>query len=243
MSDAGYLGGFDRLQQFAKDAQGRPSRAARAAAAAAEELRALAEKTERPSVQLQALLAFLGAHDRLLPAGDELRERHLRARSAIVSAIQALRRAHEQLDDEKVSLAEIAGMMRRWIEGPDVCAAHRHERCAGARRASGAVRRVRRDVSRRINRRRVAAASEQKHFLSTVAAQPARLARFPGRVSGRARGVSRSARAAAPADSSFDVRARERLNRRSERVFGRPRCRRPSQDRSADAASGQDLCA
>ncbi len=117
MSDAGYLGGFDRLQQFAQQAQDRPSRAARAAAAAAEELRALAEKTARPSVQLQALLTFLGAHIRLLPPGDGFGERHLRARSAIVSAIQALRRAHEQLDDEKVSFADIAGMMRRWIEG------------------------------------------------------------------------------------------------------------------------------
>lgn len=117
LSDAGYLGGFERLQEFAGSAQGRAARAARAAAAAAEELRALGADTEKPSVQLSALLAFLAAHDRLPAADDALRERHLRARGAILSAIQALRRAHEQLDDEKVSLAEIAGMIRRWIEG------------------------------------------------------------------------------------------------------------------------------
>jgi RecB family exonuclease len=116
LSDAGYLGGFDRLQSFAKTTQGRAARAAQAAAMAAEELRMLAADTARPSAQLKALLAFLSAHDRLPQAGDPLRERHLRARSAILSAIQALRLAHEQLDDESVSLAEIAGMIRRWIE-------------------------------------------------------------------------------------------------------------------------------
>ena len=117
LSDAGYLGGFDRLREFATSARGRMSRAARAAAAAAEELAVLAADSEKPSVQLDALLAFLATHDRLPANADPLRERHLRARSAIRSAIQALRRAHEQLDDEAIPLAEIASMIRRWIEG------------------------------------------------------------------------------------------------------------------------------
>jgi RecB family exonuclease/inactivated superfamily I helicase len=117
LSKAGYLGGFDRLREFATSAVGRMARAARAAAAAADELAVLMAEREKPSVQLAALLAFLGAHDRVPAHADPLRERHLRARSAIRSAIQSLRRAHEQLDDEKVSLAEIAGMIRRWIEG------------------------------------------------------------------------------------------------------------------------------
>ena len=45
-------------------------------------------------VQLDALLAFLDAHDRIPPVGDPLRERHLRARRAVLSAIHGLRRAH-----------------------------------------------------------------------------------------------------------------------------------------------------
>jgi RecB family exonuclease/inactivated superfamily I helicase len=117
LSKAGYLGGFDRLREFAATAPGRMSRAASAAATAAEELAVLAAEREKPSVQLTALLAFLTAHDRLPAKADDLRERHLRARSAIRSAIQSFRRAHAQLDDEKVPLAEIAGMIRRWIEG------------------------------------------------------------------------------------------------------------------------------
>jgi RecB family exonuclease len=115
-SEAGYFGGFDHLQKFATSATGRGGRAAQAAAAAAEELRPLATAQE-PSVQLGSLLAFLAAHDRTPPASDPLRERHLRARRAIVSAIQQLRRAHERLDDSPLPLAEIAAMIRRWIEG------------------------------------------------------------------------------------------------------------------------------
>jgi RecB family exonuclease len=90
--------------------------AAKAAAAAADELRALAE-TERPSVQLDALLAFLDRHDRIPEAGDPLRERHLRARRAVLSAIHGLRRAHQHLDDAAIEFASVAAMIRRWIEG------------------------------------------------------------------------------------------------------------------------------
>ena len=68
-------------------------------------------------MQLAALLAFLAAHDRMPGVADPLRERHLRARRAIISAIQSLRRAHERLDDTPVALVEIAAMIRRWIEG------------------------------------------------------------------------------------------------------------------------------
>ena len=109
LSDEGYFGGADNLRAFS-------SMAARAAAAAADELRALRE-TERPSVQLDALLAFLDKHDRVPDVGDPLRERHLRARRAVFSAIQMLRRAHLRLDDSPVEVSAIAAMIRRWIEG------------------------------------------------------------------------------------------------------------------------------
>ena len=110
LSDGGYFGGADNLRAFER------SKAAQAAAAAADELRALAAK-ERPSVQLDALLAFLDRHDRVPDAGDPLRERHLRARRAVLSAILGLRRAHQHIDDSPVEVSSVAAMIRRWIEG------------------------------------------------------------------------------------------------------------------------------
>ena len=110
LSDEGYFGGLENLRMF----EGRS--AARAAVAAAGELRALVEN-ERPSLQLDALLAFLEAHDRIPVAGDPLRERHLRARTAVLSAVRGLRAAHQSLDDSPVELNAIVAMIRRWIEG------------------------------------------------------------------------------------------------------------------------------
>ncbi len=110
LSDEGYFGGVENLQVFER------WKGAKAAIAAAGELRMLSEK-ERPSVQLDALLAFLHAHDRMPQVGDPLRERHLRARRAVLSAIHGLRRAHQYLDDAPTELSNVAAMIRRWIEG------------------------------------------------------------------------------------------------------------------------------
>lgn len=110
LSDEGYFGGVENLQVFER------WKGAKAAIAAAGELRALSER-ERPSVQLDALLAFLRAHDRIPEIGDPLRERHLRARRAVLSAIHGLRRAHQYLDDAPTELSNVAAMIRRWIEG------------------------------------------------------------------------------------------------------------------------------
>ncbi len=110
LSDEGYFGGVDNLRAFER------WKAATAAAGAAGELRALADK-ERPSLQLDALIAFLEAHDRIPDVGDPLRERHMRARRAVLSAIHGLRRAHLHLDDSPVEHASLAAMIRRWIEG------------------------------------------------------------------------------------------------------------------------------
>ena len=111
LSEEGYFGGIDRLKYFAKR-----SAAAQAAANAADELGALAT-VERPSVQLTALASYLEAHDRAPAATDHLRERHLRARSAILSAIHGLLSAHRRLDDSPVDFRQLASMIRRWIEG------------------------------------------------------------------------------------------------------------------------------
>ncbi|RPI51831.1 MAG: hypothetical protein EHM55_17985, partial [Acidobacteria bacterium] len=113
LSDEGYFGGADRLRAFAATGKWK---AAKAAASAADELRALTG-AERPSVQLAALLAFLEAHDRIPPPGDPLRDRHLRARGAVLAAVHGLRRAHQYLDDTPVELDGVASMIRRWIEG------------------------------------------------------------------------------------------------------------------------------
>ena len=110
LSDDGYFGGVDNLQAFDR------WRAGKAAIASAADLRALTG-AERPSVQLDALLAFLDKHDRVPEIGDPLRERHLRARRAVLSAIQGLRRAHQHLDDEPTEFSSVAAMIRRWIEG------------------------------------------------------------------------------------------------------------------------------
>jgi ATP-dependent helicase/nuclease subunit B len=112
LSEEGYVGGIDHLRAFA----GSRWKAAKAAVAAAEELRDLWETT-RPTVQLTALVAFLESHDRIPAQGDPLRDRHLRARRAILSAIHGLRRAHEHLDDDPIALVDLAAMIRRWIEG------------------------------------------------------------------------------------------------------------------------------
>jgi RecB family exonuclease len=110
LSDGGYLGGVENLRAFER------WRAAKAAVAAAGELHALAA-TERPSLQLDALLAFLETHDRIPAAADPLRERHLRARRAVLAAVRGLQRAHQHLDDSPVELTTVAAMIRRWIEG------------------------------------------------------------------------------------------------------------------------------
>jgi RecB family exonuclease len=110
LSDQGYFGGVENLRSFER------WRAAQAALASAGELHSLTEEA-RPSVQLDALLAFLDQHDRIPPIGDPLRERHLRARRAVLSAIHGLRRAHQYLDDAPIELSSIASMIRRWIEG------------------------------------------------------------------------------------------------------------------------------
>jgi RecB family exonuclease len=112
LSEAGYFGGAARLRAMAAAGP----RAVRAAAAAAEELRVLTDKGP-PSAQLDALIAFLDAHDNPCSIDDGWRDRHQRARGAVLSALHDLRRAHESLDDSPVNFIDVAATIRRWIEG------------------------------------------------------------------------------------------------------------------------------
>jgi RecB family exonuclease len=124
LRDVKYLGGWDRLSSLAaeidiegqNEARRRASVALRAAAAAGTGLRALIDAPSA-SEQVSALLAFVAAHERQPQSTDEWYERHLRARAAILAALESLRDAHRLHDDEPVAIAELFGTVRRWIEG------------------------------------------------------------------------------------------------------------------------------
>ena len=110
-----YLGGWDRLA--ALDLANTPAEdAARAAAAVAESLRPVREETTA-SAQIRALLAFITTYERL-PGGDTpVAARHLRARTAVLDALEALAGAHARHDDRALPLERLTGGVRRWIEG------------------------------------------------------------------------------------------------------------------------------
>jgi hypothetical protein len=124
LRDVKYLGGWERLSSLAaeididgqNEARRTASLALRAAAAAGAGLRALID-APTASEQVSALLAFVAAHERQPQSTDEWYERHLRARAAILSALESLRDAHRLHDDEPVPIAELSGTVRRWIEG------------------------------------------------------------------------------------------------------------------------------
>lgn len=67
--------------------------------------------------QLSSILEFLTNHENLPGPSDPLRDRHLRARGAVLTTIVALRDAHEQFDRSSVEFDEVAALLRRWIEG------------------------------------------------------------------------------------------------------------------------------
>lgn len=132
LRDVKYLGGWERLSSLADEAVvagtatvdnprrhslwKRAAPALAAAAAAAAELRDMIDAPSA-SAQVAALQTFITAHECLPDPSDEWYTPHLRARAAILAALEALRDAHRLHDDEKVPLPELAGTIRRWIEG------------------------------------------------------------------------------------------------------------------------------
>ena len=107
---AKYTGGWNRLADLANTGDA----ALQYALAAAEALRPVLT-AEQASAQLQALLDFLRAFERR-PEAEPWAGRHLRARAAILAALDALRDAHLRHDDEPLDVVELAGTVRRWIE-------------------------------------------------------------------------------------------------------------------------------
>jgi ATP-dependent helicase/nuclease subunit B len=115
LGDARYLGGPEALARLAESWTGRGARAARAAAALAGVLEPLSE-TDRVSAHAARLSDFLVSHERLGVRDDAVRSRHLRARGAVMSALDELREAALAFDDPRVRFGEVAATIRRWIE-------------------------------------------------------------------------------------------------------------------------------
>ena len=82
-------------------------------------VRPLSLAAQAPSApdQIDGILAFLRTHERLPDPSDDWYERHMRARRAVLSALEMLRSAHAAQDPAPLSVAELSGAVRRWIEG------------------------------------------------------------------------------------------------------------------------------
>jgi RecB family exonuclease len=113
-----YLGDAERLCTLAAaaGAGAGPRAALDAAAAAALELRAAVNAPTSPE-QIDGILAFIVSRERRPAATDAWFARHLRARAAVLAALQMLREAHAAHDPPALSISELSGAMRRWIEG------------------------------------------------------------------------------------------------------------------------------
>jgi len=117
LSEARYLADPSELPKLAAawTAPDALRRAARAAAAMVVELAPLSEDA-RPTVHLDTLLRFVDAHERRVGVPALARERHLRVRAAVLSALARIREAHARYDDSPRPFEETAALLRRWIE-------------------------------------------------------------------------------------------------------------------------------
>jgi RecB family exonuclease len=115
MAEMGWPGGSEAIAALPATVEGPAGRAARAAAEAARELAASAAP-RKASDHLATLDEFLRRHDRRLLPEEPGWERHQRARAAVLSAIDDLRRACLRHDDPEVTFEEVAAVIRRWIE-------------------------------------------------------------------------------------------------------------------------------
>ena len=100
-----YLGGLERLRALAPAV----------VVDAVEALQAAAAAPSSPQ-QIEGILAFIAAHERLPRESDAWHERHMRARGAVLSALALLRDAHAGQDPDPLTIGELSGAVRRWIE-------------------------------------------------------------------------------------------------------------------------------
>jgi RecB family exonuclease len=68
------------------------------------------------SRQVRTLRAFLAERGATIDADDPLRERHLRARTAILAMLDAMASAHERFGDLLWGIDDLASAVRGWIE-------------------------------------------------------------------------------------------------------------------------------
>jgi RecB family exonuclease len=114
--DRKYLGDAARLSAVLPPASAGPRAALDAAAAAARELSTAAGAATAPA-QIDGILAFIASRERRPGAADAWFARHLRARAAVLAALQMLRDAHAAHDPAPLSVSELSGAVRRWIDG------------------------------------------------------------------------------------------------------------------------------
>jgi RecB family exonuclease len=132
LAEAGYLGGVESLERLiglwreASPARSRTARALRAGEVLLGIARELVPLTSSASVaeHLGVLIAFLTSHESTTVPDDLLRARHLRARSAILATLRALRTAYERFDPAPTDGDEVAALIRRWIEGQTFAPRH-----------------------------------------------------------------------------------------------------------------------
>jgi ATP-dependent helicase/nuclease subunit B len=113
--EARYLGDLRTLASLAARWSGSGAAAARAAATLAAALGPF-DVVDRVSVHASRLLDFLRTHERMVFHDDALRSRHLRARGAVLSALEELRQAALAFDDPPTRFGDVAATVRRWIE-------------------------------------------------------------------------------------------------------------------------------
>src|SRR5262249_18183550 len=170
-----FLGGVERLRELAPAA----------VVAACESLQAAAGASTAPE-QIDGLLAFIAAHERL-PARDEpWYERHMRPPRAGLSALEVLRQAARAPGSGAAVDRRALGRGAEVDRSADVLAPHGPRGRAAARGARGALRRPRRGAARRPRRERLAGARDPQHLLSALSARAARLARPSGSAVGGA---------------------------------------------------------
>ena len=95
--------------------QPKAARAAAIAAACWNDLAVLADAAAPAGARIAALTAFLRAHEAAPPADHDARERHLRARAAILGSMEAFGQAADR-HGLTLSIDELAATIRRWIE-------------------------------------------------------------------------------------------------------------------------------
>jgi RecB family exonuclease len=114
LGDAGRLSGLASADSVPGGERGRLT--LKAAAAAAEELSLAAGAPTAPA-QIDGILAFIMSREVRPAAADAWSSRHLRARGAVLAALQMLRDAHATHDPAPLSISELSGAVRRWIDG------------------------------------------------------------------------------------------------------------------------------